>query len=99
MRDGAGSQESRTGGAPAGPCTSFENERTAPGRLFFFGSAGRPVRLDDMLLAETSYGEGFVVPLHAHPFFCLLLEGRMVEHFERRREVLGRGCAFFHPAD
>ncbi|NLG61000.1 MAG: helix-turn-helix transcriptional regulator [Candidatus Cloacimonetes bacterium] len=67
----------------------------------FFGSAGQPVRLDDMLLAETSYGEGFVVPLHAHahPFFCLLLEGRMVEHFERRREVLGRGCAFFHPAD
>lgn len=67
----------------------------------FFGRAGAPVHLDDVVLAETSYGSGFVVPVHAHahPFFCLLLEGSMVEHFDGRRRVLTRRAAFFHPAD
>lgn len=67
----------------------------------FYGRAGAPVRLEDVVLAETSYGDGFVVPLHAHahPFFCLLLEGSMVEHFEKRRRTLHRRAAFFHPAE
>lgn len=90
----------------------MEWHRTASGRIIqgmsvrlqngsFYGRAGAPVRLEDVVLAETSYGDGFVVPVHAHahPFFCLLLEGSMVEHFEKRRRMLHRRAAFFHPAE
>ncbi len=67
----------------------------------FYGRAGAPVRLDDVVLTETSYSDGFVVPVHAHahPFFCLLLEGSMIEHFERRPRSLGPRAAFYHPAE
>lgn len=67
----------------------------------FYGRVGTPVRFNDVVLAETSYEDGFMVPrhAHAHPFFCLLLNGSMVEHFERRRRVLHRRAAFYHPAD
>ena len=66
----------------------------------FYGRAGAPLLLSDVVLAETSYEDGFVVPVHAHthPFFCLMLSGRMVEHFERPR-VLGPRTVFYHPAE
>lgn len=67
----------------------------------FYGRAGTPLRIADTLLAETTYDNGFVVPVHAHaqPFFCLILEGSMVEHFEGRQRVFGRRTTFYHPAE
>lgn len=67
----------------------------------FYGRAGEPLRIDDSVLTETAYGAGFVVPVHSHshPFFCLVLEGGMVEHFERRGRLLAGGSAFYHPAE
>lgn len=66
----------------------------------FYGTAGRVLRVQDVVLTETSYEPGFVVPLHAHehPFFCVPLQGAFVEQVGRRERVLQRRSAFFHPA-
>lgn len=65
----------------------------------FYGRAGRPLHVDDVVLNETSYSSGFVVPVHAHahPFFCVPVEGSFVEHLDRRRRVLHSRAAFYHP--
>lgn len=65
----------------------------------FYGRAGTALRIDDVVLTETSYGTGFVVPLHAHahPFFCLPVQGTFMEHSERNRRVLAPRSAFYHP--
>ena len=66
----------------------------------FYGRAGTPLRVGDVVLTETSYAPDFVVPLHAHaqPFFCLPLEGAFVEHVDRTRRVLRPRTAFYHPS-
>lgn len=66
----------------------------------FYGRAGTPLRVGDVVLAETSYTADFVVPLHAHahPFFALPIEGAFVEHVDRTRRVLQPRTAFFHPS-
>lgn len=65
----------------------------------FFGAAGRSLHIDDVVLTETSYEHGFVVPEHAHshPFFCVPLEGALFESFERTRRLLQPRSAFYHP--
>lgn len=65
----------------------------------FYGRAAPPLRIDDVVLAETSYDAGFVVPVHAHasPFFCVPLRGSFVEQVDRSHRVLRPRAAFFHP--
>lgn len=65
----------------------------------FYGRAGTPVRVGDVVLTETTYAPDFIVPVHAHaqPFFCLPLEGAFVEHVDRTRRVLRPRSAFYHP--
>lgn len=67
----------------------------------FYGSAGQPVRFQDVVLTETSYADGFVVPhhVHTHPLFVLVLDGAPVEHVEGRSRELAPSSAFFHPAE
>ena len=67
----------------------------------FYGRAGDALCIGDVVLTETSYQPGFAVPVHshAHPFFCFVLEGSMVEHCERRGRAIDAGSAFYHPAD
>lgn len=66
----------------------------------FYGRAGHALNVGGVLLTETTYGLGAVVPIHAHthPFFCLPLEGAFVEHVERSRRTLSGNSAFYHPA-
>lgn len=99
MRAGSGGPRDSGAGSTRRAGPSFSMAVTLQNGSFF-GRAGTPLRIDDVVLTETSYGSGFVVPLHAHahPFFCLPLEGTFVEHFERTRRVLQPRAAFYHPA-
>jgi AraC family transcriptional regulator len=65
----------------------------------FFGNAGRSLSVDDVVLTETSYENGFKVPAHAHshPFFCVPLEGAFTESFDRTRRLMRPRSAFYHP--
>ena len=65
----------------------------------FYGRAGSPLHVDDVVLTETTYTTGFVVPLHAHahPFFCVQVEGSFFEHLEQTRRLLHPRTAFYHP--
>lgn len=66
----------------------------------FYGLAVDPLRVGDVLLAETTYAGDAVVPLHAHahPFFCVPLEGTFVEHLDRTRRILRPRSALYHPS-
>lgn len=78
---------------PSGMAATLENGS-------FYGRAGTPLRVGDVVLTETTYRADFVVPMHshAHPFFCLPLEGAFVEHVDRTRRVLQPRTAFYHPS-
>jgi AraC family transcriptional regulator len=66
----------------------------------FFGRVAAPRTIGGAALAETSYGAGFVVPVHAHdnPMFCLALAGSFTEEVERTSTRLGPRGIFFQPA-
>lgn len=66
----------------------------------FYGGVRSERGVAGLTLAETGYEPGFVVPPHdhAHPFFCLGLEGSFAERFERRRWTARPATVFYHPA-
>ncbi|MGH7447576.1 MAG: helix-turn-helix domain-containing protein [Longimicrobiales bacterium] len=66
----------------------------------FFGRVAAPRSIGGVTLAETSYGAGFVVPVHTHdnPMFCLALAGSFTEEVERTSRRFGPRGVFFQPA-
>jgi hypothetical protein len=66
----------------------------------FFGRVAAPRTIGGVALAETSYGAGFVVPVHTHdsPMFCLALTGTFTEEVERSATRVGPRGVFFQPA-
>ena len=66
----------------------------------FFGRVATPRTIGGVTLAETAYGAGFVVPVHAHdhPMFCLALTGSFTEEVERTSTRVGPRGVFFQPA-
>lgn len=66
----------------------------------FYGGVQSERGVAGLTLAETGYAPGFVVPPHdhAHPFFCLGLEGSFAERFGRRRWTARPATVFYHPA-
>ena len=66
----------------------------------FFGRVAAPRTIGGVVLAETSYDAGFVVPVHAHdhPMFCLALTGSFTEEVERTSTRVGPRGTFFQPA-
>lgn len=66
----------------------------------FYGGVRRDRDVAGLTLAETGYGPGFEVPPHdhAHPFFCLGLQGTFSERFERRTWTARPTTVFFHPS-
>lgn len=66
----------------------------------FYGGVRTDRVVGGITLAETGYDPGFEVPPHdhAHPFFCLTLQGSFDEEFERRRWTARPSTIFYHPA-
>lgn len=66
----------------------------------FYGGVRRDRSVAGLTLAETGYAPDFEVPPHdhAHPFFCLGLQGTFSERFERRTWMARPTTVLFHPA-
>ncbi len=67
----------------------------------FYGRVHRLRTLGDVVLCETAYPPGAVVPWHSHesPLFCLVLAGSLDEHGRGGRHLtFAGGRLFFHPA-
>ncbi|HEX2451529.1 MAG TPA: AraC family transcriptional regulator [Gemmatimonadales bacterium] len=67
----------------------------------FYGEVCRSRRVTDLVLAETQYPAGAVVPMHAHesPLLCFVVRGAFQEESRGHRRTLGRGSVLFHPRD
>lgn len=67
----------------------------------FYGTAQGRRSSPVATLAETSYASGAAVPTHTHRngFFCLVVEGELVEHVEGAVKAVLAGGALFHPAE
>jgi AraC family transcriptional regulator len=65
----------------------------------YYGEVTRTQRVADLVLSETRYAPGAVVPRHAHasPLLCLVLSGAFVEQSRGTTRTLGPGCVLFHP--
>ena len=67
----------------------------------YYGRVRRLRALGDVILCETAYPPGAVVPWHSHesPLFCLVLAGSLDEHGRGGRHLtFAGGRLFFHPA-
>lgn len=64
-----------------------------------FGSVLRERALADVRLRESAYGPGVRMPSHRHPhpYFCLVLRGRLLENVGGLDASFGPGTVHFHP--
>lgn len=67
----------------------------------YYGEVTRTQRVTDLVLSETLYARGAMVPRHAHtsPLLCLVVSGRFVEQSRGTTRTLGPGWVLLHPAD
>ena len=67
----------------------------------YYGDVTRTQRVADLVLSETRYARGAIVPRHAHasPLCCLVLSGRLVEQSRGATRTLGAGWVLLHPED
>lgn len=67
----------------------------------YYGAVTRTQRVTDLVLSETLYARGAIVPRHAHasPLLCLVVSGRFVEQSRGRTRTLGPGWVLLHPED
>ena len=67
----------------------------------YYGEVCRTRRVADLVLSETRYARGEIVPWHAHtsPLLCLVVRGAFEERCRGRRRTLGQGAVLFHPVD
>ena len=67
----------------------------------YYGDVTRTQRVADLVLSETRYARGVIVPQHAHasPLWCLVLSGRLVEQSRGTTRTLGPGWVLLHPED
>ena len=65
----------------------------------FYGQVAVSRRLGDLVLSETTYEAGAVVPWHAHesPLVCLVLRGALEEFTARGHRRFPGGALFYHP--
>ena len=67
----------------------------------YYGEVTRTRRVGDLVLSETRYASGAVVPRHTHasPLLCLVVSGAFVEQSRGVSRTLGSGWVLFHPED
>jgi hypothetical protein len=67
----------------------------------YYGEVTRTQRVTDLVLSETRYARGAIVPRHSHasPLLCLVVSGRFVERSRVRTRTPGPGWVLLHPED